>query len=487
MITILDNKRKGCHIPYEALCDCGFVKLLSGNVLDIIKTPCDAETIKKRQEIFAALNGEGFHDLFVEAYNAINDFSKTAKMLDDVEMPSIKRVFIANALTDKYLSMLNSIAAIPIKGRFLAALNEYVFSRLSDFQSALGARNKVADFINDSSAFSVHTTAGTVTSADLIGHSERGEYRGLLGNAAKVLDRFGMNTDSRKLGTSIAISPRLTLMLQNISAADELSDSVDEILGAIDFDLKGLKNEFEFYLQMHDFINKAACGRLPFCIAEVSNSKEIVMKNAYNVKISVENNAESVGNDVSCSIDENIIFISGANGGGKTTYIKTVLQNMVLFLAGCPILCESARIYPFTGIYSYFISDELPDKSRYENECRRIYGIFDEAAEGESVIFLNEPFSSTYDDNALVQFDNVLEKAKGKKLILFIVTHLKVPDEYAGSTLTPIVDDSGERTFKLERRASAKSSRCLDILKKHGCDRDSLIRFAETKNGKSTL
>ena len=65
-----------------------------------------------------------------------------------------------------------------------------------------------------------------------------------------------------------------------------------------------------------------------------------------------QNVTNIVPNDILFN-EKTFFFLTGANGGGKTTYLRSVGIAVILFLSGCPIPCEGAEIYPLDNVYPF--------------------------------------------------------------------------------------------------------------------------------------
>ena len=88
----------------------------------------------------------------------------------------------------------------------------------------------------------------------------------------------------------------------------------------------------------------------------------------------------------------------GANGGGKTTYLRALGINLILFLAGCPVFATEAEMYPFDIVLSHFPKDERFDHSgRLDEERKRTEEMLNIAQNKAGFLFFNETFSGTDD------------------------------------------------------------------------------------------
>ena len=111
-------------------------------------------------------------------------------------------------------------------------------------------------------------------------------------------------------------------------------------------------------------------------------------------------NCESiVPNDADFTENEPFAFLLGANGGGKTTYLRALGVNLIFFLAGCPVFAKEAEIYPFDIVLSHFPKDERFDNTgRLDEERGRTEKMLDAARGKRAFVFFNETYRQELDE-----------------------------------------------------------------------------------------
>ena len=167
----------------------------------------------------------------------------------------------------------------------------------------------------------------------------------------------------------------------------------------------------------------------------------------------------------------------GANGGGKTTYLRTAVINLIMFLGGCPIYGEKAEIYPFTSIFTHFPENEgFAFGGRLENEEKRLNEVLKTVGQ-DSFLCFNETFSGADEQKGTSLSLSLMNEVRQKGAFALFVTHFHgVSGGDIPSLTTVVTGDGNERTYKIVRMSGGRSSYAFDILKKHGLDRDSLRR-----------
>lgn len=103
-----------------------------------------------------------------------------------------------------------------------------------------------------------------------------------------------------------------------------------------------------------------------------------------------------VANDLQRSEQKNLTLITGANNGGKTTYIKTAGLIQLLGQKGLYVPARKASLSEVDAIFSHFVApDDIGrGEGRYRNELRRMRTIL-ERATPYSLVILDEPCGGT--------------------------------------------------------------------------------------------
>ena len=114
----------------------------------------------------------------------------------------------------------------------------------------------------------------------------------------------------------------------------------------------------DFYLQMENFYRQAEKRGLVRCIPVISDEKQFCIQEMYDFTLLSSDAPNIVPNPTFFTSEDPFFFLVGANGGGKTTYLRAIGCNLVLLMAGCPIMARSGVGYPFTSVQTHYPSDE---------------------------------------------------------------------------------------------------------------------------------
>ncbi len=236
------------------------------------------------------------------------------------------------------------------------------------------------------------------------------------------------------------------------------------------------RGELAFYLELSEIFEKLRANGIPVTYPEISDTRQITVKNAYDITLLAKHEYHIVPNDILFSEKEPFYYLTGANGGGKTTYLRAVGAVVIFFLNGCPLACESASLYPLKNVYTHFPRDERFDSGgRFQNENALVNEIL-ESEKGNSLVLLNETYSATSEELAVPLTIALAERLYKSGSFGIYITHQHGVGETDIPFLNVVVDhdDSNRRTYKISRQQGNLGSMALDILKKYKLDRASL-------------
>ena len=241
--------------------------------------------------------------------------------------------------------------------------------------------------------------------------------------------------------------------------------------------------EVQFYLAYLEFAKRLRAAGLSMCYPEVSDTDpEICAEDAYDVALANHLLVDAkplVSNDFQLEGRERILVVSGPNQGGKTTFARMVGQLTYLASLGGLVPGSRARLLLPDRIFTHFERGEnLHDLTgALADDLVRIRDIL-RAATARSLIIINEIFTSTSLDDAVLLSTRVLRDVIRIDCVCVCVTfldELASLSESAVSMVSQVApDDPATRTFKVTRQRADGLAYAEAIAQKYGLTYPSL-------------
>ncbi|MFW6223893.1 MAG: MutS-related protein, partial [Spirochaetota bacterium] len=198
-----------------------------------------------------------------------------------------------------------------------------------------------------------------------------------------------------------------------------------------------------------------------------------------------------VPNELHLGDDVGILVITGANQGGKTTFVQGAGILQVMAQAGLFVPARSATVSPVDAIMTHFPTGEAGniETGRLSRELGELAGIFDEATD-RSLLLLNESLSSTSAGEAVAVAEEMLAALRRVGTRTLYATHLHEISERLDEInapadvgpqarrLTAETEWDGEtvrRTYRIVPGSPQGKSFARDLARKHGISYTQLI------------
>jgi DNA mismatch repair ATPase MutS len=204
--------------------------------------------------------------------------------------------------------------------------------------------------------------------------------------------------------------------------ANALAQSTDHILSLFGM----LQAELGFYVGCLNLHEKLVGKEQPTCfpVALAAEDAAFGARGLYDVSLAFHLGARVVGNDVGAD-GKRLVLVTGANEGGKSTFLRSVGLAQLMMQAGMFVPAESFSAGVCAGVYTHFKREEDPSMTRgkLDEELSRMSEIAD-LITPTSLLLCNESFASTNEREGSEIARQVVRALVEAKVRVIFVTHL---------------------------------------------------------------
>ncbi len=461
---IYTQQPKKTSVPFNVFEDVKLTELLSENVLGIMQYFPDNRDIFLRHEMFCYFLDKGTKEL----KNLVDELKGLKLLFEAYERPfsDAHRQYVFAALLHRILLFYRHVSELSgdtefIK-KFIACFRALYDENIS--AEAQKTYNKICREV------SVELKEGNLVfkKQTCEGYSQR---------LSRCAREMGIELNSELFAPKTICAEFIESIVKLYPELwKELSELEVKYRDIPDKALLSYIDQLEFYIENIALAKKYTANGIPLSYADITDSPKIRLRESYDITLMSKMCNAIIPNDVRFDINEPFFFLSGANGGGKTTYLRTCGVAVILSLCGCPVPAASARLCRLDTLQTHFPKDERFDlEGRFADEERRVEDIFSSMGE-RSLILLNETYSTTNEQKAKEMTCKLANRFKDKGQFGIYVTHQKAADKTDIPMLCCVVDtdNDNKRTYKIERTDASVTSRAVDVLKKYSLSRADL-------------
>lgn len=204
--------------------------------------------------------------------------------------------------------------------------------------------------------------------------------------------------------------------------ANALAQSADHI-GSF---LSMLQIELGFYigcLNLADQIARMGAPRA-FPVPVAAGERQHSFRGLYDVCLALTMKRAIVGNDVDAD-HKDLVMITGANQGGKSTFLRSVGLAQLMMQCGMFVAADSLRAEVCTGLFSHYKREEdaTMESGKLDEELGRMSTIVD-SIRPDSLILFNESFAATNEREGSEIARQIVRALLEKRIRVYFVTHL---------------------------------------------------------------
>ena len=163
---------------------------------------------------------------------------------------------------------------------------------------------------------------------------------------------------------------------------------------------------------------------LRWCYPKVCDRRNLEFSDLREFVMALEQRVRVIGN--SCSLPQkDLLIVTGANQGGKSTFLRSIGIAQVMMQCGLPVTALTFRSGIFPKLFVHFTrrEDSAMNSGRLDEELSRMNGIVEHIGDG-SLVLLNESFATTTEKEGSVIAYDIIRALKEAGVRILTVTHL---------------------------------------------------------------
>ncbi len=238
-----------------------------------------------------------------------------------------------------------------------------------------------------------------------------------------------------------------------------------------------LRSELGFYVGCLNLADRLAEKEVPIAMPDPAEQSPLTFSctDLRDACLELQSGGPVVGNDVQADGKE-LIIITGANSGGKSTFLRSVGVAQLMMQCGLFVTARSYRASAAHGIFTHFIREEDPDMTsgRLDEELRRMSKVAGRIGPHCLMLF-NESFAGTNErEGAEIGHQVVRALLEAKIRVLFVTHRFEFADRFrrerADGTLFLRAERNpdGSRIYKLVVKDPLPTSFGEDLYYLHG-------------------
>jgi hypothetical protein len=247
------------------------------------------------------------------------------------------------------------------------------------------------------------------------------------------------------------------------STSSALAQSADHVRSFFEM----LRAELGFYLSCLNLRNRLTAKGGPVCFPDPDSPAPAGTGHAGHARLSARGlydaslalsleDGQAVGNDLDAD-GKQLIMITGANQGGKSTFLRSAGQAYLMMQAGMFVAADSFAASVSTGVFTHFKREEdaTMEMGKLDEELDRMSVIAGQITPG-CLLLCNESFASTNEREGSEIARQVIRALTEAGIRIIFVTHLyNLAERYyaqhdpATLFLRAERQPDGHRTFRL--------------------------------------
>jgi len=238
------------------------------------------------------------------------------------------------------------------------------------------------------------------------------------------------------------------------SVANAAAQSVEHILNFLIM----LRTELAFYLgcvNLYDNLNKMGAVTC-FPVPVTANKRKLSCEGLYDVSLALSMGECVIANDINAD-NKNLVIVTGANKGGKTTFLRSIGLSQMMMHCGMFVPAGFFSANLCTGLFTHFKrrEDVSMESGKLDDELSRMSQIADHLT-ANSLLLLNEAFAATNVREGSEIARQIVAALSERQIKVYFVSHLyqfvqQLYEERTDDIIFLLAErkTDGSRTYKL--------------------------------------
>jgi len=301
---------------------------------------------------------------------------------------------------------------------------------------------------------------------------------------SKKMDLGFLKTAADRLGKickSFFTADELVFEGENQNLLQDIGDIKNAALGGIMRHFEGfLEEQTAFFQKLHaqaaflmgaaNLYRRMKRMNVELCFPELTDRKNIRFEGLVELSLAINTLRCPVDNSL-CANDKHLLVVTGANQGGKSTYLRSIGIAQIMMQCGLYVPATSFASGLYSRVFTHFTrrEDSAMNSGRLDEELGRMERIIDNLTK-DSVLFLNESFATTTEKEGSIIAEDITTALYERGIRVMMVTHLmafaqscyaKQPEHAV--FLSAERKEDGERTFRMIEQEPELTSYGLDL------------------------
>jgi hypothetical protein len=256
---------------------------------------------------------------------------------------------------------------------------------------------------------------------------------------------------------------------------NQVANAVAQSADHVESFFNALRLELAFYIGCLNLSEQLAQLGGPIALPEPAPAgvRRHSFTGLYDIALALTMKQKVVGNDVAAGGKE-LVIITGANQGGKSTFLRSIGLAQLMMQCGMFAPAESFCANVCDGLFTHYKREEdvTMESGKLDEELSRMSNIVDSITSNSMVLF-NESFAATNEREGSEIARQITCALLEKRIKIFFVTHLY---EFAHGFYDKRMENvlflwaerqaDGRRTFKLTEREPLPTSYGEDLYKR---------------------